>query len=68
MSSNKTFVLECGSCESSFIIDYEVDFVSKNVPEICPFCGEPIDGLEDISDEGNTEEDVINEGMVDEWD
>ena len=43
---------ECLNCESSYEVAYVEQLVSEQLPEYCPFCGEPI---EDIT------EDYINE-------
>ena len=45
---------ECLSCESSYEVAYVEQLVSTELPEYCPFCGEPI---EDITEDYIEEED-----------
>ena len=59
MSLHKTINGDCGNCESSFLISYTEMLSSKDYPEFCPFCGEPI---EDLS------EDYIEDVEEDEYD
>lgn len=58
MSLNKSINGECNNCESSFVIHYTEMFTSKEYPEYCPFCGEPIDELSEdyIEDEDDSED------------
>ena len=58
--SGKVISGDCNSCESSFDIAYEEMLVSQELPEHCPFCGEPIEDvreeyIEDIDDLDNEE-------------
>lgn len=53
---------ECENCESSYEVQYVEELVSEEVPEFCPFCGEPI---EDLSEE-YIEDDDLDEN--EEWD
>ena len=57
MSIQKTIYGECGDCESTFNVVYNEMMSSKEYPEYCPFCGEPI---EEISEE-SFEEDEFEE-------
>jgi len=52
MSIIKTINGECHECESVFLVNYNEMLSSKEFPEYCPFCGEPI---EDLSDESDTD-------------
>jgi NAD-dependent SIR2 family protein deacetylase len=64
---SKTVQGECSSCESSYVVDYTEEFVSKDEPEHCPFCGEVIDDLEDITSDVDGDEDSV--GFIpEEWD
>ena len=54
---------DCENCESSYQIAYTEQFVSSELPEHCPFCGELI---EDISEEYIDEEDGNEDEQ--EWD
>ena len=54
---------DCSNCESEFLVNYTEMLTSKEYPEYCPFCGEPIDELsEDYieEDEDNSEDEVWN--------
>lgn len=48
---------DCLSCESTYSIEYETELVSQELPENCPFCGEPIEELSEeyIDDDDNSE-------------
>lgn len=41
----KIVTAECSSCESSYEVMYMTELTSTELPEHCPFCGEPIDDL-----------------------
>jgi transcription initiation factor IIE alpha subunit len=43
--TTRTITAECNNCESSYDIQYEEELVSEELPELCPFCGEPIEEL-----------------------
>lgn len=43
--STRTITAECSGCESSYDIIYMEELTSEDLPEFCPFCGEPIDSL-----------------------
>ena len=61
--TTKTITAECSNCESSYDIQCEEELVSQEYPEICPFCGDPIEDLtesEYIEDDDSIDED-------DEW-
>lgn len=45
--NEKEVSAECSSCESSFTITYIEEFVSQDLPECCPFCGEQIEEIEE---------------------
>jgi len=45
--SEKLIQAECESCESSFEMSYEEDYVSGETPSFCPFCGEKIEVIEE---------------------
>lgn len=51
----KTLAGDCLNCESTYSIQYMTEMVSQDLPEMCPFCGEPIDELSEeyIEDEDN---------------
>ena len=53
--STKTITAECHSCESSYDIIYMEELVSEHYPEICPFCGEHIEEIQEeyIEDEND---------------
>ena len=59
--TTKTFHIDCASCESDFILDFDEEFVSKDVPERCPFCGESIDDLEDVSEDSCGVDELLDE-------
>jgi hypothetical protein len=62
--TTKTITAECHSCESSYDIIYMEELVSEHYPEICPFCGEPI---EELSEEQEyIEDDELNDD--EKWD
>ena len=58
----KQLSAECESCESSYSIAFVEEFVSQELPEHCPFCGERI---EELSEDYVDEEDDLNE---EDWD
>lgn len=58
MSIQKSIYGECGECESTFNINYTEMLSSKEYPEYCPFCGEPI---EEMSEETFDEDDMFDE-------
>lgn len=43
--TTKLITANCQDCESSYSIEYEAELVSTELPENCPFCGEPIEEL-----------------------
>ena len=59
--TQKQLAAECESCESSYSIAFVEEFVSQELPEHCPFCGEVIDELseeiESDEDDDDSEED-----------
>jgi hypothetical protein len=61
--TTRTITAECSSCESSYDVIYMEELVSEELPEFCPFCGEPIDSLSE--DEYIDEDDESDE---DKWD
>ena len=61
--TTKIITAECVNCDSSYEIQYEEELVSQDYPEICPFCGYPIEDItesEYIEDDDSIDED-------DEW-
>jgi transcription initiation factor IIE alpha subunit len=61
--TTRTITAECNNCESSYDIQYEEELVSQEYPELCPFCGDPIEELSEseyIEDDDSIDED-------DEW-
>lgn len=49
---SKIITGECLNCESSYEVAYVEQLVSEQLPEYCPFCGEPIEDItEDYIDE-----------------
>lgn len=52
---NKLVTADCTSCESVYAIEYTEELSSKEMPEFCAFCGEPI---EDITEEFSSEEEL----------
>ena len=56
--TERTITADCSNCESSFELFYSEEFVSDETPNFCPFCGEPIEDLEEeyIDDEDFDEE------------
>ena len=36
----KNITGECNNCESYFNVEYQIEMVSQEIPEYCPFCGE----------------------------
>ena len=58
MSIIKTINGECHNCESVFLVNYNEMLSSKEYPEYCPFCGEPIEELsEDYIEDDDSEDD-----------
>ena len=53
--ATKTITAECHNCESSYDIIYMEELVSEQYPEICPFCGEHIEEIQEeyIEDEND---------------
>ena len=53
--ATKTITAECNNCESSYDIIYMEELVSEQYPEICPFCGEHIEEIQEeyIEDEND---------------
>ena len=62
--ATKIITAECGSCESSYDVNYMEELVSEQYPEFCPFCGEPIDSL--TEEEEYIDDDEYND--EDKWD
>ena len=57
----KNITGECNNCESYFNVEYQIEMVSQEIPEYCPFCGERI---EEISEEFVEDDEIEEEG----WD
>ena len=60
--TTRTITAECNNYESSYDVNFIEELVSDELPEFCPFCGEPIDSL---SEEEYIDDDELNED--DEW-
>lgn len=62
MSSHKSINGDCSNCESSFLINYVEMLASREYPEYCPFCGEPIEDISEdyIEDEEEPDNDEWN--------
>jgi hypothetical protein len=59
--NQKSITADCQNCESTYGVDYAEEIVSSEYPEFCPFCGEPIEEInesyiEDDDDELDTGE------------
>jgi NAD-dependent SIR2 family protein deacetylase len=56
---NRIVTGECESCESTYEVSYMEELVSQDLPERCPFCGEPIQELSEdyIEDDDSEDED-----------
>lgn len=51
---------ECLNCESSYEVAYVEQLVSSELPEHCPFCGEPIEEItEDYIEDDDLDEDDL---------
>jgi hypothetical protein len=51
---------ECLNCESSYEVAYVEQLVSSELPEHCPFCGEPIEDItEDYIEDDDLDEDDL---------
>ena len=61
--STRIITAECSSCESSYDVSFMEELVSEELPEFCPFCGEPIDSL---SEDEYIEDDELDDD--DKWD
>jgi hypothetical protein len=61
--TTRTITAECSSCESSYDVIFMEELVSEDLPEFCPFCGEPIDSL---SEDEYIEDDELDDD--DKWD
>lgn len=50
---------ECENCESSFEVAFVEELVSDQMPTFCPFCGEPIENIQEeyIEDDELDEDD-----------
>ena len=55
---SKVVTGECLNCESSYEVAYVEQLVSSELPEHCPFCGEPIEEItEDYIEDDDLDED-----------
>lgn len=43
--TTRSITAECTNCESSYEVTYVEQLVSQDLPEHCPFCGEPIEEI-----------------------
>jgi hypothetical protein len=51
---------ECLNCESSYEVAYVEQLVSSELPEHCPFCGEPIEEItEDYIEDDDLDDDDL---------
>ena len=56
--NDKIITADCHNCESSYQVNYTEEFVSQEYPEHCPFCGEPIEEIqEEYIDDEDSEDD-----------
>jgi NAD-dependent SIR2 family protein deacetylase len=57
---SKLVTAECLNCESSYEVAYVEQLVSSELPEHCPFCGEPIEEItEDYIEDDDLDEDDL---------
>jgi len=58
--TNKVVSGECLECESTYAVEYVEQLVSQQLPEYCPFCGDPIEELSEeyIEDDDLDEDDL----------
>lgn len=57
----KVITGDCINCESTFGLQYYVELTSAELPTFCPFCGEPIEDInEEYIDEDESYEDDEN--------
>lgn len=57
---SKLVTAECLNCESSYEVAYVEQLVSSELPEHCPFCGEPIDEItEDYIEDDDLDDDDL---------
>lgn len=59
--SEKVMLGECENCESTYEIAFAEELVSDSQPTFCPFCGDPIESIQ----EQYIDEDELDEN--DEW-
>lgn len=45
--TTKTLRIDCVSCESVFTLDYEEELVMEEYPQVCPFCGDDLDNIQE---------------------
>ena len=57
---NKIVTGDCLSCESTYSVEFVEELTSEELPEFCPFCGEPIEELSEeyIEDDDLDEKDL----------
>ena len=55
--ATKTITAECHNCESSYDMIYMEELVSEPYPEICPFCGEHIEEIQEEYIEDDNDDD-----------
>lgn len=58
--TNKVISGECLECESTYSVEYTEQLVSQQMPEFCPFCGDPI---EDLSEEYIEDDDLDEDDL-----
>jgi hypothetical protein len=58
--TGRTITGDCLNCESAFDVSYEEELTSAELPEYCPFCGEPIESIsEDYIEDVDLDEDDL---------
>ena len=58
--TNKVVSGECLECESTYAVEYVEQLVSQQLPEYCPFCGDPIEELsEEYIEDNDLDEDDL---------
>ena len=59
--THKATAGECSNCESSYLVSYTYELASKDTPEYCPFCGEIVEDIDDVSEEYNQEDGSLDD-------
>ena len=45
--NEKALSCECTNCESSYGVQFYVEYVSDETPQFCPFCGESVEDIQE---------------------